>query len=118
MSLPLTTEILKATYDLLNVLPPFNKWNLPDGEDIKFRVIKNPALFGWHEYAYGKHTIAVSIKTNGYIATLLSTMAHEMIHVHERHAKACGKGQHSAAFKKWADEVCRFHGFDPKAFDW
>jgi hypothetical protein len=44
-------------------------------------------------------------------------IGHEMIHVHEEHAKACREDvEHSAAFKKWAQQVCKVHGFDLKRF--
>jgi len=44
-------------------------------------------------------------------------MAHEMVHLHEHHAGMCREDvEHSTAFKRLADQVCKVHGFDPKLF--
>jgi hypothetical protein len=116
MTLPLTKDMLRAAYNYLNETEPFCRWNLPDGDDITFRVVRDRINQGFHIYDNGKHTIAVSKNQTGHTITLMGVMAHEMIHVHEQHSRACTKGEHSAAFRKWALEVCAFHGFDPKFF--
>lgn len=117
MTLPLTTEALRAAYDLLNATPPFSRWNLPDGEDIEFKVVRDPRCYGWYQRRRGRHVIAVSRRMVGYTSTLLRTMAHEMVHVHEGHTGVDkARVEHSAAFRKWAAQVCRVHGFDPRDF--
>jgi len=116
MTLPLTQDMLRAAYNYLDKTPPFNKWNLPDPDDVKFKVVRDRVNQGFHLFDNGKHTICVSGAQVGHTITLLGLMAHEMIHVHEQHSHACTKGEHSAAFRKWALEVCAFHGFDPKYF--
>lgn len=115
MTLPLTLDTLRLAYDYLSETPPFNKWNLPESDDVEFRVVRDRGLFGWHNLENGKHIIAVSTGTVGFTDTLLRTMAHEMVHIHERSTGPCKSG-HSAAFKRWSEQVCRVHGFDPKAF--
>lgn len=117
MTLPLTPAVLRAAYDYLATTPPFDKWNLPDGDDVTFRVARDPQLFGWCDRKRGRWLIAISETTVGHTATLLETMAHEIVHMHEDGTGAGrGKGQHSAAFKKWAAQVSQIHGFDPKRF--
>lgn len=116
MTLPLTVDTLRAAYDFLDTTPPFSRWNLPAGEDVKFKVIKDPALRGRYWRRGDQHHIDVSSNATGHTLSLVAVMAHEMIHVHEEHAKACGRGEHSAAFKRWAVQVCKLHGFDPKLF--
>jgi hypothetical protein len=116
MTLPLTVDMLRAAYDFLDETPPFDRWNLPAGEDVTFRVVRDPAVRGWHRRENGKHVIAISSNTIGHTINLVATMAHEMIHVHETHSKACGSGEHSAAFRRWQGQVCKAHGFDPKLF--
>lgn len=117
MALTLTPDALRAAYEFLCETPPFNRWNLPSGEDVKFRVADSKQHFGWHTFDGQRHEIAVSRALVGQTVTLIETLAHEMIHVHERHTGTCKPGvEHSAAFNRWAAQVCRAHGFDPKAF--
>lgn len=119
MTLPLTHETLAAAYDFLRTTPPFNKWNLPEPEDVTFKVSK-AHIYGWHDKKRGrkkKHVIAVSSRMNGHTMTLIETMAHEMVHLHEQQTGASrGYGDHGAVFKKFTEQVCRRHGFDPKRF--
>lgn len=117
MALILTPEILRATYDLLTITEPFCKWNLPDGEDVKFKVVKNRKLCGWHEKFRKTHTICISQVFHGRMQPLLETMAHEMVHVHQwRHASLARGAEHGVSFKRYAAQVCKIHGFDLKLF--
>ena len=102
--------MLERAYEFLKVTPPFLRWKLPDVDDIKFVVSREPGVFGKWEYLNNSHTIQISSKTVGHINTLLMVMAHEMIHVH---VKMDG---HGALFRRHARSVCKYHGFDPKAF--
>jgi hypothetical protein len=115
MTLPLTPDLLRATYDLLCETPPFNKWNLPDSEDVEFRVVRDRNRYAWHSLVGTKHTIAVSSLNVGFAVSLIRVMAHEMVHVHERRS-SCSATGHSAAFKRWGAQVSKYHGFDPKDF--
>lgn len=115
MTLPLTTETLRAAYDFLNETPPFNKWNLPDGEEIEFRVVRDRKRYAWHDLTNGKNIIAVSSLNVGHTVSLVRVMAHEMVHVHERRS-SCNATGHSRAFTRWGAMVSKYHGFDPKDF--
>jgi hypothetical protein len=113
----LTPDILRACYDLLDCCPPFDKWNLPDGDDIEFRIIKDKACYGWYLFEDGKHVIAVSEAKCGYLTTVMATMAHEMVHLFQRHScMESPSSIHNAAFRRLAAQVCRALSFDPKAF--
>lgn len=117
MALLFNKDALRAAYNYLNETPPFNKWNLPDGDDVDFQVVRGRRYFGWHTFDGRKHAIAISRATVRNTPALLTTMAHEMIHVHEREAKACRSDvQHTGAFMKWAAQVCKCHGFELKGF--
>lgn len=117
MAFTFTSDALRAAYNYLNETPPFNKWNLPDGDDVDFKVARGRAYYGWHTFKKGKHTVAISRAMVPDTQTLLSVMAHEMIHVHEQEAKACRSDvQHTKAFMKWAAQVCKCHGFEIKGF--
>lgn len=117
MTLALTTDTLRTAYEFLSTTPPFRDWNLPDGDDVRFRVVRNSREFAWHNVKDGQHIIAVSERLVGHTSTLLMTMAHEIIHLHQAH---CGMetpgNDHNEAFGLLAEDVCRHHGFDPKAF--
>lgn len=119
--LPLTAEILRASYDYLATTLPFSKWNLPDSDDIGFKVIRDPNIFGCH-YVWKKnrkrhHLITISERRIGHSINLIMTMAHEMVHLHMvQSGMARGAGDHGKAFQKLAAQICRIHGFDAKAF--
>ena len=116
MTLPLTPDTLRAAYDYLATTPPFSRWNLPDGEDVVFRVVRSLELRGWYRLHKGRHVIGVSRNCIGTTDSLMRVMAHEMVHLHEENVGACGSGQHSAAFHRWAGQICRRHRFDPLLF--
>lgn len=116
MSLPLTPDIVEAAYELLSATPPFKSWNLPAGEEIKFKVAKTPHLRGWHTNHGRKNEIAISEGCVGRIDTLLMTVAHEMIHLHQVVSGMKVSSEHDAAFMKLAKSVCKVHGWDVKAF--
>jgi hypothetical protein len=115
MTIPLTRDTLRAAYDFLNETPPFNKWNLPHGEDIEFRVVRDRNRYAWHSLVAEKHVIAVSSLNVGHTISLIRVMAHEMVHVHERRS-SCNATGHSPAFMRWGAQVSAYHGFDPKDF--
>jgi predicted SprT family Zn-dependent metalloprotease len=118
MTLVLTPEILRAAYDYLKVTQPFDKWNLPDGEDIRFRVTRTGIERGLVYYQAGDETIInISSACNGHTNSLMATMAHEMAHLIEMiHAMDDPKSEHGKAYKKLSNEICKIHGFDPKLF--
>lgn len=117
MTLHLTPEILRAAYDYLRVTQPFDSWNLPEGEDVRFKVTRSRRLFGCYYQDGSEHSIEISARKHGHTLTLLMTMAHEMIHLHQLSTRMHSpKTIHNAAFNKLAAEVCECHGFDPKLF--
>lgn len=117
MTLPLNHEILAAAYDYLRATPPFRDWNLPEAEDVKFVVIRDPKTAGWHKITRGKDFIGVSSGCIGRTHSLMEVMAHEMIHLHQRDVCMDTRGvEHNAAFKKLVLKVAKFHGFDPLLF--
>lgn len=116
----LTKDTIAAAYDLLAITPPFNKWNLPDSDDVQFKVARDPHSYGWcNAWGRGKrreYLIAISSRKVEHLSSLLSTMAHEIIHLHLYMTGQDTNGEHNAAFSALAKKVCRLHGFDSKAF--
>lgn len=117
--LPLTPDVLAAAYDYLCTTPPFSGWNLPDSDDIKFRVTKSKDCYAAYHYD-GGHTIDVSSAAVGHTATLMQVLGHELVHLHLRltgmESRSDNPNVHNAAFRKLAAVVCRTHGWDLKAF--
>lgn len=116
MTLRLSAELLAAGYDYLRTTDPFIGWKLPKSGRIKFAVIKDPRRFADFGVENGVPTIRVSTARNGHTNTLLSTVAHEMIHAHQYLKGLETKGEHNADFKRRAARVCSAHGFDLKTF--
>jgi hypothetical protein len=67
-----------------------------------------------YSFENGTHLIRVSAERQGHTASLLATIAHEMIHL--RQQLIGDRGHHSARFHKMAAQVGRAHGFDIKTF--
>lgn len=119
MTLPLTPEMLAASYDFLRTTPPFNAWGLPESEDVKFKVGRFRTHCAHYQWNGKQHTITASANSIGHTDTLMRKMAHEIIHLHLEELGMDRRGTvntHSGAFLRLAEEVCRFHGWDPKVF--
>jgi hypothetical protein len=114
MTLHLTPEMLVACYEFLRTTPPFDKWKLPDSDEIEFRVVHTKEFMGLWERLAGKHVISMSNARMSHTHTLLDTMAHEMVHIRQEQRKC--KDAHGRSFRKMRGAICKHHGFDPKAF--
>ena len=112
--LPLTPYTLHSVYKFLCSTPPFESWNLPDASDVVFKVVRDRSRHGRHYVVKGRQVIEISSGAVGHTMTLVQTMAHEMIHVHQDRTRM--SRTHGPAFMKLAQLVCKIHGFDPKAF--
>lgn len=113
MSITITKPMLIAAYELLRTTPPFTGWKLPDAGEIDFAVVRDRATYGDCD----GEMLRVSSSRHGHLQTLLATVAHEMIHLHQmRRRLETPNTQHNADFRKRATRVCRLHGFDPKVF--
>lgn len=113
MSVPITKATIIAAYELLRATPPFLGWKLPDPSDVKFEVVKTRELYGDCD----GETIRVSASRHSQLYTLLATVAHEAIHLHQmRHGLETKNTQHNADWHKRARRVCRIHGWDHRCF--
>lgn len=116
MPIQLTPEMLAFAYDYLSCQAPFNKWNLPPSEDVKFSVSKKKDRFAHYQMIGGVHHIVVSSRFVGRHETLLSTLSHEMLHLHIEAAGMASANAHDAVFHRLADRVCKLHEFDRLTF--
>lgn len=110
----LNPTTLAAAYDFLRTTEPFCRWNLPPAAEVKFAVIKDPKIHGDWTFINGRHRLRVSDGSVAHTDTLMTSVAHEMIHM-RCHARG-DKSEHGAMFHRYARQVCRHHGFDPKLF--
>lgn len=119
-SLPIDRETLAAAYDFLRVTPPFYRWKLPKSHEVKFKLSRSRTEYGRYQWDGKQHTITASVHAIGHTLTLIRFMAHEMIHLRlesiGKESKRGGLDTHNAFFRRLAARVCRYHGFDPKAF--
>jgi hypothetical protein len=117
--LPLTPETVAAAYDYLLTCPPYSGWNLPDSDDVTFKVTKARDKFAQYIWD-GGHTIEVSSASIGHTSTLIEKVGHEAIHLHLRQtgmeSKSSDPNVHNIPFRKCAALACRIHGWDLKAF--
>ena len=114
--LPITAEMLAHAYDYLAASPPFDKWNLPSSEEVQFSVIKTKDRTAHYCRKKGVHQIAISKAYVGRHDMLLSSMAHEMIHLHMWQTCWNRRNPHDETFQKYADQVCKIHDFDRLTF--
>lgn len=116
MTLQLNPEMLAHAYEYLSCQPPFNAWNLPPSEDVKFSVNRKKDRFAYYQMIGGVHHIVFSSRFVGRHELLIATMAHEMIHVHQEHSCINFRNPHDSAFQKYADRICKIHEFDRLIF--
>lgn len=108
-----TPDSLKGAYDFLRVCKPFDKWKLPESDDVKFHVIRARGVMG--EFL-APNSIRVSAHSCRSIETTLMTMAHEMIHLYQYIRGTETRGEHNAEFHRLADRVCKIHLWDRGVF--
>ena len=120
MTIKLSRDIIAAAYDLVRTLPPFDKWNLPEPEDVKFAVSDHVWISAFCKVDRKGRKLVLRINVSdlcvGHVSTLIRKMAHECIHLHMALTGQDTKAQHNAAFYKIAKRVCRVNGFDEKDF--
>lgn len=113
----LTPEILSGAYSLLRETPPFRGWKIPEPDGVGFMVSRTPNICGQYWRARdGLPVIAISGAAVGRLDTLIRIMAHEMIHLVQDVKGTANSANHNADFRRKAETVCRYHGFDPKLF--
>ncbi len=112
--LRLTPDMLAAGYDFLRTSDPFRSWRLPHSDEMGFHVVRDPGLSADFGTERGMPFIRVSEASNGHSATLLATLAHEMIHL--RQHLTGDREHHGPRFRCMAARVCAVHGFYPKTF--
>jgi len=113
----LTSTILKNIYKMLVICEPFDKWDMPLAEQIKFIVDHDPDTMGTFLYDDGadkyEHVITISAARCGFLDTVIRTMAHEMIHASRWNTSTAAWQKHDKTFRHRAKLVADELGFDP-----
>ena len=114
-----TPQRLRAIYTMLCVMPPFNRWGLPEPKLLKFSVLTGDDHAEYSVDFKDRPEIAVNADTHLTLAQVIESVAHEMVHLRQdalerlpdRHER-----QHNAEFRKMARSVCQQLGFDVQRF--
>ena len=109
----LTSQNLVLLYKTLVRIEPFDTLDMPEASNIKFKVIKDPNVYGLYEPE--PHIICVSSGRCSHFDTIVKTLLHEMIHMY-----CYLEGQNTfelhsnRLFKKLIKKTAVIYGFDPK----
>lgn len=117
MTLRITPESLAAAYECLRAFDPFRRWALPHATTMKFRVIRSRTDHGAFWVDGQTPVMEISERKHGHLGSLLETVGHEMIHLHQRLKRTdTPNAQHNAEFNRIAKRVCRTFGWDEGQF--
>jgi len=112
----LTPEVVRHLYASLYCCYPFTKWKMPLPEEVEFIVTADPEVMGTYLYDTGEdyeHTVTISSGRCGHYYTMMTTLAHEMVHM-SFHRQEGGKwNQHGKPFRTRCKLVADELGFDP-----
>lgn len=119
--LHITPELVEAGYEMLRLSPPFNRWALPHVDEVVIHAtpIKgtgNRGCQGEHWFDGKQHHIRINPKRHHTLASMLMTLAHEMIHMRESMLAIRSDVFHGKDFQRMARQVCKCHGFDGGQF--
>lgn len=110
----LNNTIIKNLYATLFCCHPFSRWNMPLPDEILFIVDDDTESLGTYQYDPGsetfEHIITISRAKCAFIITVLSTLAHEMIHMSRFRTSKWDK--HDAEFRRRATMVGLELGLD------
>lgn len=112
----ITPEIVSNLYASLYCCYPFSKWKLPYPEEIDFQITYDPEVMGTYLYDTEEdyeHQITISSARCGHLMTVITTLAHEMVHMSFYRRKGDKWTQHGPEFRKRCHMVGLELGFDP-----
>lgn len=116
MPIKITLPIVEHMYELLRATPPFNRWKLPDHDDISFAINRTHGNRGEFYVKDNVPTIGIHDLHHETLDELMRTVAHEMCHLREWRTGQRQDVHHGAYFKRSAKAVCKAHQFDKGAF--
>lgn len=111
----LNPEIVRHAYSSLSCAYPFTKWKLPLPQEVDFQIIHDPELLGSYMWDCGEdyeHTITISSARCLFFMTMLSTLAHEMVHCSFHRQKGDKWLHHGIEFRRRCKLVGESLGLD------
>ena len=108
---PLTPDRLAAVYDMLRAFPPFSSWRMPSGSEVRFKLSKMKDCHAMYQ-AGDPHEITLSLPLHYHLDTVVSSMAHEMIHLGQEIRGRATTAQHNSDYRKTAETICKRYGLD------
>lgn len=107
-----------AAYDYLCGTLPFKRWKLPESDYFAIHVTEHTDRFGHFDDKNdrGIWVIGVSTTHTKTYGQLLSTIAHEMVHIRLKRMGFKDWAQHGYRFRRLAMQVCRWHGLPLEGF--
>ena len=113
-----TPQRVESIYDTLRLLPPFNRFKLPAGENVEIIISRHRDREGHHRcYKYtGEHIIAISAPNVRNHTHLIEIIAHEMVHAIQAIEKSETKTEHNLRFQYLPKRVCKSFGWYYEAF--
>jgi len=116
MPLDITPAQVAAVYDCLREFPPFSKWRLPPSDEIEMHIgVQQDAYAHYHRQG-SQHGIEVSMLLVTDWDTLVETVAHEMVHLHQARAGTETRAEHNREWHRLAAIVCRRFGWAKDQF--
>jgi len=117
MPLRITPDVIRNAYEYLRSTRPFNSWKLPHADKIQIRTVLAHDKLGEWRFDNKHHCISINDKYISTSFSLLTTLAHEMIHMAQYVLKTeTSNSEHNKDFFKKVKTVARHHGFDSKWF--
>jgi hypothetical protein len=113
MHTTLTSKNLAILYDMACQMAPFNKLPMPKSSKVKFKVIKNPDIYGCFDEV--EMQIEISSGSCGHFITIFSTLLHEMVHLALYVKKDPKFHLHEESFLKLKAVYSEVYSLDPKA---
>lgn len=109
----LSAKYIAALYSAFRLMPPFDRYDLPLASKIEWKVINDPAAYGY--FHCDPHLkIEISKGRCLHFLTVSETLLHEMCHLTLYNKGYKHWDAHGATFYKLADKVSNLYGFDPK----
>ena len=113
MKTTLTKKNLEILYNMACQLAPFNSLPMPKSSKVKFKVIKNPDIYG----CFDEEEMEIQISSNacGHFTTIFQTLLHEMVHLALYVRGDKDFHEHGAKFLRIKAVYSELYNFDPKA---
>ena len=113
MKTTLTKKNLEILYNMACQMAPFNTLPMPKSSKVKFKVIKNPDIYG----CFDEEEMEIQISSNacGHFTTIFQTLLHEMVHLALYVRGDKDFHEHGSKFLRIKAVYSELYNFDPKA---